>query len=223
MDLHDFRQRIWSLFSRGVLTNKDGSGKIRKVQTELYLGDVRENVEHFEPYGFTSEPFTGAETLTMSIDGDRCHTIAICVADRRYRLKGLKDGEVAIFDDQKQMVKLSRDGIDVETPKDIRVKVSGNASVIVGGDATVNVANQTTLTCPTVTANASSGITFNTPILKVSGLIQGAGGLTISGGSGALVNGSLTTTGDVVANGISLEGHTHGGVESGPSNTGAPQ
>lgn len=215
MDLQDFRQRIWSLFSRGVLTNKDGSGKLRKIQTELYAYDVRENVEHFEPYGFTSEPFTGAETLTMSIDGDRCHTIAICVADRRYRLKGLKDGEVAIFDDQGQKVKLSRDGIDVETPKDIRVNVSGNA--------TVNVAKQTTLTCPTVTANASKGITFNTPILKVSGLIQGSGGLTISGGGGAKVDGSLKTTGDVVANGISLDGHTHGGVESGPSSTGGPQ
>lgn len=37
------------------------------------------------------------------------------------------------------------------------------------------------------------------------------------------VNGSVKSTGDQVAGGISQTGHTHGGVESGGSSTGAPQ
>lgn len=37
------------------------------------------------------------------------------------------------------------------------------------------------------------------------------------------VNGSIISTGDQVAAGISQTGHTHGGVESGGSNTGGPQ
>ncbi len=36
-------------------------------------------------------------------------------------------------------------------------------------------------------------------------------------------SGSITTTGDVVAGGISLDTHTHGGVTPGMGNTGAPQ
>lgn len=37
------------------------------------------------------------------------------------------------------------------------------------------------------------------------------------------VTGTITTPEDVLADGISLKSHTHGGVQSGGSNTGAPQ
>ncbi|MBP2167720.1 phage baseplate assembly protein gpV [Erwinia toletana] len=37
------------------------------------------------------------------------------------------------------------------------------------------------------------------------------------------VNGSVTSSGDQIAAGISQSGHTHGGVQSGGSNTGGPQ
>lgn len=47
--------------------------------------------------------------------------------------------------------------------------------------------------------------------LTVDGLITGKGGLVISGGSGASVTGTLTTTGDVVAGSVSLDNHTHNG------------
>ncbi|MFR4148362.1 MAG: phage baseplate assembly protein V, partial [Sutterella wadsworthensis] len=60
-----------------------------------------------------------------------------------------------------------------------------------------------------------------TGTLTVMGLITGKGGLAISGGSGASVDGSLTTTGDVVAAGISLDTHTHPGDSGGT--TGTPQ
>ena len=59
--------------------------------------------------------------------------------------------------------------------------------------------------------------------LTVTGAIVGQGGLAVSGGSGASVSGSLTTTGDVIANSISLDNHTHSGVEPGAGNTGGPQ
>lgn len=36
------------------------------------------------------------------------------------------------------------------------------------------------------------------------------------------INGTLTVTGDVIASGVSLVNHTHGGVQSGGANTGAP-
>ena len=37
------------------------------------------------------------------------------------------------------------------------------------------------------------------------------------------VDGDIEVTGDVTASGVSLVHHTHGGVQSGGSNTGAPQ
>ena len=43
------------LVTRGVLTAKNAARKMRTIQTELFANDLRDDVEHFEPYGFTSE------------------------------------------------------------------------------------------------------------------------------------------------------------------------
>ena len=67
--------------------------------------------------------------------------------------------------------------------------------------------------------------TFFTGNIKVQGLITGQGGFTVTGGGGVVancniqLNGTLTATEDVVASGISLNGHTHTaphGETSGP-------
>lgn len=52
-------------------------------------------------------------------------------------------------------------------------------------------------------------VTITSPQVTINGPLQ--------------VNGEITSTGDQVADGISQTGHTHGGVESGGSNTGVPQ
>ena len=82
------------------------------------------------------------------------------------------------------------------------------------GTLDINIVGATNVNCDSANVNANS-TTVNSPTntingnLTVTGLINGQGGLTISGGSGASVTGSLTTTGDVTAGGISLQGHTH--------------
>ena len=63
-----------------------------------------------------------------------------------------------------------------------------------------------------------------TGALKVAKLITGTGGMAISGGSGAAVTGDIKVSGgDVTADGISLQNHTHGGVQGGSGTTGKPQ
>ena len=93
----ELQNRINRLFDRGKITAIDGTRAMRTVQLEGLYSDIRDNVEHFEAYGFTGEPHVGAEVLMMSRGGDRDHTIAICVADRRHRPKGLKPGEVCLL------------------------------------------------------------------------------------------------------------------------------
>lgn len=68
------------------------------------------------------------------------------------------------------------------------------------------------------------------PEILLDGNVFITGALTQSTGSsgtatlnGSLhVTGSVTSDGDVVASGVSLEHHVHSGVQSGPSNTGEP-
>lgn len=76
----------------------------------------------------------------------------------------------------------------------------------------------------TATAHAFHGPVTMDTTLQTSGQITGQGGLAISGGSGASVQGNMNITGgDVKADTISLKAHVHGGVQSGGGTTGAPQ
>ncbi|PHZ02600.1 phage baseplate assembly protein V [Citrobacter freundii] len=102
-----------NIVTRAVITALDTAKKCQSVGLKLIAGDTKENVEHLEPYGFTSAAKDGAEAVVLFPGGDRSHGIAVMVSDRRYRLKGLARGEVAVYDDQGQSVTLTRAGIVV--------------------------------------------------------------------------------------------------------------
>lgn len=94
-----------------------------------------------------------------------------------------------------QYVKFANDGIDIVSP--LVVQVNGNTVVI----------------------NADNKISLNAPVIEANGqLTQGDGSFAGS----ATFGGSITATGEVTAKGIHLSTHTHGGVESGSSNTNPP-
>lgn len=91
-------RRIGNLVARGVVAAVNSASKMQTLQLRLLAGEAKDGVEHFEPFGFTSRPLPGAEHVTVFLDGDRSHGITIVVADRRYRLTGLQDGEAALHD-----------------------------------------------------------------------------------------------------------------------------
>lgn len=103
--------------------------------------------------------------------------------------------------------------------------LQGAVSVTCGSTLTAEVSGATTLKCPTLTVDCPT-TTFTGQVM-VQGLLTGTGGFNISGGSGATaqvsgdiaLQGSMDASGDVVAGGISLTGHTHTaphGETSGP-------
>lgn len=103
-----------NLISRCTVVLANAGSKLQALQIRMLAGEVKDGVEHLEPYGFTSCPHGGAEGLAVFPGGDRSHGVVIVVADRRYRMQGLKKGEVALHDDQGQSVHLTRDGIVVK-------------------------------------------------------------------------------------------------------------
>lgn len=105
-----------NMAARGVISKVSAGRKMQSLQVRLLAGEVKDNVEHFEPYGYTAHPHTGAEAITLFFDGDRSHGVVLVVADRRYRLQGLEAGEVALHDDQGQKVVIKRDRIQATAP-----------------------------------------------------------------------------------------------------------
>ena len=59
------------------------------------------------------------------------------------------------------------------------------------------------------------------PVLTIGGNLTVGGAATVTGA--VSTGGGVTTPADVSAGGISLKTHRHGGVETGPGNTGTPQ
>ncbi|RJT26929.1 phage baseplate assembly protein V [Buttiauxella izardii] len=112
--LERMQRQVINLISRAVVKSLNPETKCQTIDVELIAGEPKAAIEHLEPYGFTSRAKDGSEAIILFPDGDRSHGVAVLVADRRYRLKGLKTGEVAFYDDQGQSVTLTRDGIVVD-------------------------------------------------------------------------------------------------------------
>jgi phage baseplate assembly protein V len=103
------------LLARGTVVLANSASKLQSLQMRLTAGEVNDDLEHFEPYGFTSNPLAGAEGIVTFL-GDRSHAIALVVADRRYRLQSLASGEVAIYTDEGDKIHFKRGRIiDIET------------------------------------------------------------------------------------------------------------
>lgn len=105
---------VGNMLARGTLAMANAAAKMQTIQVRILSGEAKDSVEHFEPYGYTSNPHPGAEVLLQFFGGDRSHGVAIMVSDRRYRLAGLESGEVALYDDIGHVVRLTRAGIVID-------------------------------------------------------------------------------------------------------------
>lgn len=166
-----FQRSIKLMLSRAVLTLVDDTQKTQEVQLNLLADETLSGLERFQDYGFTSNPFPGAEAIAAFIAGNRTQGVVLVVGDKRYRLTGLVTGEVALHDDQGQTIIIHRDRIEI--------------------------------TAPTINLIASSQINITTPVVNL--------------------NGKMVATGDVVANGISLDNHKHKDVQPGSGSSGGPE
>lgn len=140
----EMQRRVMNALARAVVTQVLDEGGLQRLQVSLLTDETKDGVERFQQYGLTSHPHDGAEAVTLFVGGNRDHALVIAVDDRRYRLKGLKAGEVALYDDQGQKIVLHRDRIEVTAPKvvvlsdDVHLGAEGGRRVARIGDR-VNV------------------------------------------------------------------------------------
>lgn len=127
-------RRVTNMLARGVVGIANASGKMQTLQLALLANESKDSVEHFEPFGFTSCPKTGAETLAAFIDGDRSHGVVIIATDRRYRVKNLQPGEMAIFNAFGASVKLTETGIQINGGGQAITITNAETVTVTGGD-----------------------------------------------------------------------------------------
>ncbi|OQB05769.1 MAG: Bacteriophage Mu Gp45 protein [bacterium ADurb.Bin212] len=213
--LNSYKVRIINLLGRGFVESIDDSTQIQKVKGKLMADESLDDLERLQDYGYASNPLPSGEMLVAFPSGNRGHGIVIKCDDRRYRVKNLASGEVAIYTDEGDKIHLKR----------------GNKIEITTGELTVNASIKAKVTAPTTEIISATGVTITTPLLNVSGLIQCAGlgaGVTPVAGK-AKILGDLEATGDVSDGTRSMAGdrtiyntHTHPENGTGGGTTSAP-
>jgi phage baseplate assembly protein V len=134
--------RVRLMVSRFVLQSVNDAAKLQSVQIMALEGQVRDLVERFQQYGYTSVPHPGAEGIAVSLGGNTDHMVVINVDDRRYRLTGLQEGEVALYTDEGDKIVLKR-GRNIEVTAGTKVTLITPLTVLtgdldVGGNVTVD-------------------------------------------------------------------------------------
>ena len=139
--LRPLTTRVANMVARAVVSQVDDSTRMQLLKLDLLDTETRDELERFQNYGFTSVPAApdsdgAAEAAVVFVDGRRDHGLVVAVDDRRYRVKGLNPGEVAIYDKTGSKVLIKANG-DIElAPSSGNVHVTGTltASVdVVGG------------------------------------------------------------------------------------------
>lgn len=116
-------QRVRLMIGRAALTSVTDGGKRQFIQFKALADEVKDSVEHVQPFGFASHAAPGAQVIFICIGGDRSHPIAICVDDPRSRI-ALDAGEVAIYTDNGNKIVMKPSG-DIEvTTKTLTIKAS---------------------------------------------------------------------------------------------------
>lgn len=136
--------RLRGMLSRAVISLIDDAREAQELQIELFADEGQDAVERFQEYGFTSHPHAGAEAIVGCMGGLRSHAVVIAVEDRRYRLKSLQQGEVALHDDLGNVVLLGREALEITAAAKVLVTapqvIVDSEDVQLGGEGGAQVA-----------------------------------------------------------------------------------
>lgn len=180
--LQPLKRRIYLMLGRAVLAALSDDKQRQYVQFSALKGEVKDNVERVQEYGFTSHPLPGAQVIFISLSGNRDHPVVISADDPRYRKNDLEPGEVALYTDEGDFIHFKRNKT-IEVVTDNLVAKAAETAVVETATATVTASGSVSITSPDVTITASNKVRFDTPTLECTGEIidlAGNGGITMS-------------------------------------------
>lgn len=118
-----------NLFERVVLDALNTGLKCQTADVRMIGDDTKAGIEHLEPYGFTSAAKEGAEGVALFNAGDRSQGVIVVIADRRSRITGLEPGEVAIYTDEGDFIKLKRGRVIEMMTETLSITASKGATI----------------------------------------------------------------------------------------------
>ncbi|HSZ92363.1 MAG TPA: phage baseplate assembly protein V [Acetobacteraceae bacterium] len=161
-ELATLNRRLDMAIARGTLTTtSDGSG-VQTAQVSLMSDEVLDGVERFQSYGLSAVPPDGSEVLVICLQCNRDQPHIIAVNHRGSRPKGLKPGEVVLYNDHDCYVALSLDGdvfitgarhVAIESVENLEITAGENLTISAGQAMTISAGQSIAMTAPLVTIN----------------------------------------------------------------------
>ncbi len=151
---------IRSLTRRGTVLRVDDKTPIQTLQVQGTADEVRDRVERLQEYGLSSNPPEGSDVAWIHPLAAPDHPLVVACGDRKFRIKSMAPGEVVIYDDLGQFVRMRRD----------KIEVNGQRVLVDGAGATVDV-------------NGGS-VKVEAAAIELDGDVTVTGGLTVDGAAG---------------------------------------
>lgn len=93
---------------RCIIMATDDSGGVHRVQIQPTPRELIDNVPVVQIYGFSGHAPVGSEAHMICTRGDRSSSVVVATNNGEARFKNLAQGEVAIYTDEGDYVRLSR-------------------------------------------------------------------------------------------------------------------
>lgn len=161
-------RRLRTLLRRGVVRLVKYSGSVRLLQVKVPGGSALSDLEHLEPFGFTSHPTPDAEALVLSFGGNGSHSVALMVSDRRYRLT-IAEGEVALYNANGDNLHFKADGT-AALKAATKVEIDSPATEISG---TLTVSGATTLSSTLAVTGATTAAAITSGAITATAVTSG--------------------------------------------------
>lgn len=130
---------------RGKINLTKSADKIQKVQVSALADETLQDVELMQHFGFTSHPPAGTEALIIPIGGKTSHSVVVATENGQFRVKALKTGEVAIYDQsgssivlkQGKVIDINCTTLNITAPTiNIKGNITQKGSITNNGDVT---------------------------------------------------------------------------------------
>ncbi len=117
-------EKINNIVSKCLINKTDDKSKTQTMQIELFTDEVREKVEHWQGYGFSSHTPKESEGICLFLGGERDRGIIIATEDKNSRVTNLEEGEVCVYSKEKDKIFLKKGNIiEIET-KNIKINTN---------------------------------------------------------------------------------------------------
>lgn len=146
---------IQLMLGRCVLKALVDKNPSQVADLNMYVDEVREEVERLQDYGYTSNPLPGAQGVVGFVGGDRAHGIVLKMDDRRYRPRNLKPGAMMLythanrkdeadtehhiyFDPETRLVRIRAQYVLIDADENITLKAGKNIKLEAGQDIDIH-------------------------------------------------------------------------------------